>query len=144
MKLQDKEELQYKQYNAEKDKGGIMAKKLRAKLVEIMKSYGLLEFEESIDDQSQSNNRNSPSDAYKNKSQFKDKKLNKLWEKAELAGLSADELNTLKEEFNHYQTKVDEYYELLNSLDEATDNRHASKFTRKPKIKCKVTTYYFQ
>lgn len=57
------------------------------------------------------------SDSYKNKSLFKDKKLNNLWEKAEVAGFTADELNELKEEFNHHQDKVDVYYSLLDGLD---------------------------
>ncbi|XP_055340041.1 LOW QUALITY PROTEIN: alpha-2-macroglobulin receptor-associated protein-like [Paramacrobiotus metropolitanus] len=42
---------------------------------------------------------------------FKDKKLNKLWEKAQRAGFSDEELQNLKTEFIHHQQKVDDYYE---------------------------------
>ncbi|XP_076289830.1 uncharacterized protein LOC143213660, partial [Lasioglossum baleicum] len=38
---------------------------------------------------------------------FKDRRLNKLWNKAELAGFTSEELTTLKEEFQHHQDKVD-------------------------------------
>lgn len=59
---------------------------------------------------------NDASDKYINKSLFKDKKLNKLWEKALLAGFSKDELSALKEEFHHHQDKVDQYYQLLYDI----------------------------
>lgn len=116
--MQDKEEIQYKQYNAEKDKDGKLAAALRNKLIDIMKNYNLFDEEEYKKKDSQN---------YKNRSLFKDKKLNKLWERAEVAGLSADELNELKEEFDHYQNKVDLYYSLLDSLDETSKNRQTSK-----------------
>lgn len=119
LKLQDKEEIQYKQYTAEKDKDGKVAAKLRTKLIEIMRNYDLL-------DDEQQRSKRKDSDEYRNRSLFKDKKLNKLWEQAEVSGLSADELGSLKEEFRHYQDKVDLYYSLLDSLDETSKNRHAS------------------
>lgn len=56
---------------------------------------------------------NSASDKHINKSLFKDKKLNKLWDKAEMAGFSKDELAALHEEFQHHQDKIDQYYSLL-------------------------------
>lgn len=49
---------------------------------------------------------------------FKDKKLNRLWEKAEKAGLSEDELLTLKQEFKHHQEKVEQYHDLLEMREE--------------------------
>ncbi len=42
--------------------------------------------------------------------------MNKLWEKAEKSGFDQKELKTLKEEFEHYQDKIDEYYSLLETL----------------------------
>lgn len=51
-----------------------------------------------------------------NKSLFKDKKLNKLWEKAEISGFTPEELKALKEEFQHHQDKVDMYYSLLENI----------------------------
>lgn len=121
LKIQDKEEIQYKQYNAENDKDGKLAAKLRNKLIEIMKNYDLLENAEE-------NYKKKDSDNYKNRSLFKDKKLKNLWEKAQVAGLSADELSELKDEFHHYQDKVDLYYSLVESLDESSKNRQASKY----------------
>lgn len=52
-----------------------------------------------------------------NKSLFKDKKLAKLWAKAELAGFTGEELKALKEEFNHHQDKIDEYYSILGDVE---------------------------
>ncbi|XP_069937740.1 alpha-2-macroglobulin receptor-associated protein-like [Cherax quadricarinatus] len=49
------------------------------------------------------------------KAVFKDKKLNKLWVKAESSGFTEPELKALKEEFQHHQDKIDDYYALINS-----------------------------
>ncbi|GFX52383.1 alpha-2-macroglobulin receptor-associated protein [Trichonephila clavipes] len=56
-----------------------------------------------------------PQDAYF-KSIFRDKKLNKLWLKAEQQGFSGDQLAILKEEFQHHQNKIDQYYQMINQL----------------------------
>lgn len=72
----------------------------------------------------------SSSDSYKNKSLFKDKKLNNLWEKAEMAGFTSEELSALKEEFNHHQDKVDVYYSLLDDVSKNVPKKnHESKFS---------------
>lgn len=64
-------------------------------------------------------------DTHLNKSMFKDKKLNRLWEKAELAGFTSEEMKALKEEFEHHQEKIDFYYNLLENLgDEGKGNVH--------------------
>lgn len=63
------------------------------------------------------NSNGKSTESYTNKSMFKDKKLNFLWEKAEVAGFTADELKYLKNEFNHHQDKVDVYYSLLNGIE---------------------------
>jgi hypothetical protein len=39
-----------------------------------------------------------------------------LWLKAEQQGFSGDELEKLKEEFQHHQNKIDQYYQILNQL----------------------------
>jgi len=52
-----------------------------------------------------------------NKSVFKDKKLNKLWEKAEKSGFDQKELKLLQQEFQHHQDKIDEYYAVLEKVD---------------------------
>jgi uncharacterized protein YabN with tetrapyrrole methylase and pyrophosphatase domain len=56
-----------------------------------------------------------------NKSLFKDKKLNKLWEKAERSGFDQKELKLLKQEFQHHQEKIDEYYSVLEKVDDGND-----------------------
>lgn len=134
LKLQDKEEVNYKQYRAEKDKDGTMAAKLRSKLVEIMRNYELLIGETADRD---FDKKNKGSDKYKNRSLFKDQKLSKLWENAEVAGLSPDELDSLREEFHHYQDKVDIYSSLLDSLNESTENRLASTCAVENKLCCR-------
>jgi len=82
----------------------------------ILNTYTLVEhFEEGQkSDKEPHHHRNS--DNHINKSLFKDKKLNKLWEKAEKSGFNEQELKTLKEEFAHHQDKLDQYYMLMESL----------------------------
>ncbi|KAF7286765.1 alpha-2-macroglobulin receptor-associated protein [Rhynchophorus ferrugineus] len=117
LKLHDKEEITWKHLKAEgKDKDGLQEAKLRDKLKTIMTNYGLLDQIDDINDEKKVypfKAMNDASDKYINKSLFKDKKLNKLWEKALLAGFSKDELSALKEEFRHHQDKIDQYYQLL-------------------------------
>lgn len=120
LKLHDKEEITWKHLRAEgKDKDGTMEAKLRKKLLEIMENYGLLDQADDMADVEKIKRwkpLNEASDKHINKSLFKDKKLNKLWEKAERAGFTPEELLALKEEFNHHQDKIDQYYALLNDV----------------------------
>lgn len=69
-------------------------------------------------------------DTHINKSMFKDKKLNRLWEKAELAGFTSEEMTALKEEFEHHQEKIDIYYNLLENLgdEDGKNSVHESKY----------------
>uniref|UniRef100_A0A2M4BRJ8 Putative alpha 2-macroglobulin receptor-associated protein n=1 Tax=Anopheles marajoara TaxID=58244 RepID=A0A2M4BRJ8_9DIPT len=127
LKLHDKEEITYKQLK-EKDKDGLKEAQLRDKLVRIMSTYGLLEhFDDTQDPEKYKHHKanggaGAGKDAYRNKSLFKDKKLNKLWDKAEGAGFTKQELDALREEFEHHQTKIDVYYNLLEQLGD-TDNQ---------------------
>uniref|UniRef100_A0A182Y8W4 Alpha-2-macroglobulin RAP C-terminal domain-containing protein n=1 Tax=Anopheles stephensi TaxID=30069 RepID=A0A182Y8W4_ANOST len=110
----------------EKDKDGLKEAELRNKLVTIMSTYGLLEhFDDTQDPEKykmyKANEGGSKKDAYKNKSLFKDKKLNKLWDKAETAGFTKEELDALREEFDHHQAKIDVYYSLLERLGDDDD-----------------------
>merc|ERR1712013_82692 len=57
------------------------------------------------------------------KALFRDKKLTRLWEKAEKSGLSSEELTALQEEFQHHQRKVDEYHMLLEMAGEDDGKR---------------------
>lgn len=123
LKIQDKEELAWKQLNAQHhDKEGIKADDLRKKLIGIMSTYDLLEHFDETQNRDEVKKYKGAIDAddhekYKNKSLFKDKKLNKLWDKAEVSGFTPEELQALKEEFEHHQEKIDLYYELLDNLD---------------------------
>lgn len=128
LKLQDKEELQWKQAFSDTDKDGVREAKLRRQLITIMTNYDLLDtFGEESDDHVKSKEpKKEKADNYRNKSLFKDKKLNNLWEKAEAAGFAPNELDALKNEFGHYQDKLDIYYSLVDSLDETIKNEYGS------------------
>lgn len=136
LKIHDKEELAYKHQKSEKPKDfkdGANEAELRKKLIGIMSTYDLLE----VMDVDAANNpelykKHKPfegkvkSDNYKNKSLFKDKKLNKLWERAELGGFSPEELDALKEEFLHHEEKIELYYSLIEKMTDVKDNRDDS------------------
>ncbi|KAK9881091.1 hypothetical protein WA026_014434 [Henosepilachna vigintioctopunctata] len=125
LKLHDKLEITFKHQKAEgKDKDGLKEADLRLKLMQIMKNYDLLDQVNAVDDPSKHKGHkamNDASDKYINKSIFRDKKLNKLWEKAEHVGFTAEELETLKQEFLHHQNKIDQYYSLLYEVKNGTD-----------------------
>lgn len=141
LKIQDKEELAWKQLNGQHaDKDGFKEAALRQKLVGIMSTYDLLEHFDDTQDPAKHKGHKAyagkvPSgkqqqqqpDARINRSLFKDKKLNKLWERAEVSGFTADELAALREEFVHHQDKVDMYYSVLeDSVLRRKDERHES------------------
>lgn len=79
--------------------------------LDLLSNYGL--FEHFIDGEKPPKTGHVYHENDINKSIFKDKKLAKLWEKAERSGFSEKELKVLKEEFAHHQDKVDEYYAVL-------------------------------
>jgi len=104
LKVHDKEAMALKKLKAENmDKDGLREAEIRKKFNGIMHAYGMakpsLRFEEE--------NKNAQI-----KSIFKDKKLQRLWEKAYKAGLEDDELILLKNEFQHHQEKLDEFHDL--------------------------------
>lgn len=142
LKIHDKEELAFKHLKSEKPKefnDGMKEAELRRKLIGIMSTYGLLEVMDVEDlNNPELYKHHKPmegkvkNDNYRNKALFKDKKLNKLWDKVELSGsFSTDELNALKEEFQHHEEKVDFYYSLIENLDDEKnkkdDDHHKSK-----------------
>ena len=79
------------------DKDGLREAEVRKEFNGILNNFGLggkgLE-----DDQ--------PSQPNQPRNYFRDKRLNRLWEKAEKSGLSEEELIALKQEFRHHQEKV--------------------------------------
>ena len=111
------------------DKDGLLEADLRRKFGSIIERYGLGDhFDKDLAEES-----NKANIATNSHSLFKDKKLNKLWLKAESAGFTGmvlqlflsvfhytiffcfkeTELKTLKEEFAHHQEKVLQFYSLL-------------------------------
>lgn len=120
LKIHDKEELNWKQSQGQhKDKEGLKEAELRKKLIGIMSTYDLLHhFDDTQDPEIVK--QHAPYEGrvknYENKSLFKDKKLNRLWEKAEVAGFTPEEMNLLKDEFFHHQQKLDLYYTLLDGV----------------------------
>lgn len=132
LKLHDKEEITWKHLRAEgKDKDGLKEAELRKKLITIMGNYDLLDQADDISDPAKARPfkaLNEASDKHINKSLFKDKKLNKLWEKAETAGFTQEELLALKEEFGHHQDKIDQYYALLHDVKSNPEDEEGSKY----------------
>ena len=112
LKLQDKSELTLKRVKSEGgDKDGGMESEVRKKFNSIMVTFGLGGTPEV----------NTGSSQPQSKTLFRDKKLQRLWEKAELAGIHGDEMAALQEEFKHHQRKVDEYNALLEMVNK--DNK---------------------
>lgn len=149
LKLHDKEEITWKHLRAEgKDKDGMKEAELRKKLMNIMSMYNLLDQSEHVDDPNKTRPfkpLNEASDKHINKSLFKDKKLNKLWQKAETAGFTPEELLALREEFDHHEDKIEQYYALLHDVKGNPDDPEESKCLQKNFSKYTFTfvTYSF-
>ena len=121
LKLQDKSEVTLKRVKSEGgDKDGSMETEVRKKFNSILVTFGLGGAPEDIAGSAQQP---------QSKTLFKDKKLQRLWEKAELAGIHGDELATLQEEFKHHQRKVDEYNALLEMTDKNSKRYNEIKVT---------------
>ncbi|XP_069123561.1 alpha-2-macroglobulin receptor-associated protein-like [Argopecten irradians] len=115
--IQDKVERELKKLRAEdRDKDGMKEAEVRQRLLDIMHRYGLQEVI-SIPP--------SPVQFNEIPQEFHDKKLQKMWKKAELSGFTDEELKQLKEEFWHQQNKLDEFNSLKEeglTFDDITDN----------------------
>lgn len=105
LKVQDKEELAWKKM-AGQDKEGLKEAELRSKLKAIVDKFDLSDQFKHHQEEPPEH----PNVARKEGYMFRDKKLNKLWMKVQKAGLSDQELRTLKEEFQHHQDKIDQFY----------------------------------
>ncbi|XP_043492083.1 alpha-2-macroglobulin receptor-associated protein [Polistes fuscatus] len=135
LKIHDKEEIVYKHYKADgKDPDGLEEATLRKKLIGIMSTYGLLEYFSDTEDPMLLKRHKALNDGsnYVAKDVFKDSRLNKLWAKAELAGFTHEELNALKEEFEHHQDKVNEYMSLLKDIEAGDSEMHENSLFDKP------------
>ncbi|XP_076248008.1 alpha-2-macroglobulin receptor-associated protein isoform X2 [Calliopsis andreniformis] len=135
LKIHDKEELAYKHFKSDgKDPNGEEEARLRKKLIGIMSTYGLLEHFNETEDPELLKKHKALNDGrnYVAKDVFKDKRLDKLWAKAEMAGFTHEELKTLKEEFQHHQDKVDEYMSLLQDVKSGDTEIHENSLYHKP------------
>merc|ERR1740131_411155 len=121
LKVQDKDELTMKKLKTEGvDKDGIKDAEVRRKFALIMEEFGLMGGDVVQD-----------KEVEPTKALFRDKKLTRLWEKAEKSGLSSEELTALQEEFQHHQRKVDEYHMLLEMA--VFDIRDTNEYHKKGK-----------
>lgn len=131
--LQDKVERELKKVQAEdRDKDGMKEAEVRQRLLNILSRYYLSDVISVPPAPVLSND--VPQD-------FHDKKLQKMWKKAELSGFTDDELRQLKEEFWHQQHKLDEYNSLKEEgykLEDIMDNRVAQVKDKDKKIKSKI------
>ncbi|XP_061191122.1 alpha-2-macroglobulin receptor-associated protein-like [Saccostrea echinata] len=121
LKIQDKVEIELKKLKAEDmDKDGMKEAEVRQRLMDLLEKYNMKNVVSMPKPQDISNEIPETFDH-----QLRDKKLQKLWKKAEFAGFSESELEKLKEEFLHHQMKVDEYNSLqenFNLRDDYEDN----------------------
>lgn len=114
------------------DKEGLFEASVRKKLLTILSKYKLERYYDDIhppiDNEQNSKKENlhrakieSNNTPHQFKGTFRDKKLDKLWKKAELSGFTQEELMALHEEFQHQQDKLDEHYDMMNSIEEELD-----------------------
>jgi len=101
LKTHDKEVMALKKLKADDmDKEGLRESEVRKRFNGIMFSYGLAK---PSDKQNEGLN---------HRALFKDKKLERLWQKANKVGLKEEELLLLKNEFQHHQEKLDQFHQL--------------------------------
>ncbi|CAG0914041.1 unnamed protein product [Notodromas monacha] len=126
--VQDKQEAHLKQLKAEgKDKEGLYEAKLRNRLNMLMIKYSLVDPSRVRDSGTELDDNSGA--RLLTKANIKDKKLQKLWTKAEEAGFTFEELLTLKQEFVHYQEKQEMLETLLadvgpNLINELDPEKH--------------------
>lgn len=139
LKIQDKVEIELKKLKAEDmDKDGLKEAEVRQRLMDFLEKYDMKKVISIPKPQDISNEIPETFDH-----QLRDKKLQKLWKKAEFAGFSESEMEKLKEEFLHHQMKVDEYNSLQENFDPIADSednfidieQNRAKKTRKLELK---------
>ncbi|XP_062594394.1 alpha-2-macroglobulin receptor-associated protein-like isoform X2 [Saccostrea cucullata] len=130
LKIQDKVEIELKKLKAEDmDKDGLKEAEVRQRLMDFLEKYDMKKVISIPKPQDISNEIPETFDH-----QLRDKKLQKLWKKAEFAGFSESEMEKLKEEFLHHQMKVDEYNSLQENFDPIAEQNRVKK-TRKLELK---------
>uniref|UniRef100_A0A674P0M6 Low density lipoprotein receptor-related protein associated protein 1 n=2 Tax=Takifugu rubripes TaxID=31033 RepID=A0A674P0M6_TAKRU len=114
LKIQEKDELQWKKLKAEGlDENGEKEAQLRRNFNVILAKYGM---DGKRDTRSVENNSLKDHDA-KEGDIFDDPRLDKLWNKAKSSGkFSNEELSSLKKEFQHHRDKIHEYNILIDAV----------------------------
>lgn len=131
LKHQEDEILLKKMKATGKDKDGIFEATTRRNLLNILKSYSLDNYYDDVhpkvDDESHRRKEANlekvkfgDDDLKKDvlKAAFKDKRLDKLWRKAEKMPFTQEQLMMLQEEFQNQQDKLDQHYESMDALEE--------------------------
>ncbi|XP_051992976.1 alpha-2-macroglobulin receptor-associated protein-like [Xyrauchen texanus] len=114
LKIQEKDELQWKKLKAEGlDEDGEREAKLRRNFSIILAKYGM---DGKKDTRTLDNNRLKDRDV-KEGDTFDDPRLNKLWNKAKTSGkFSEEELQSLQREFLHHKDKINEYNIVMDTV----------------------------
>lgn len=109
------------------DKEGLHEAAIRRRLLTILTKYNLERYYDDVHTPGEQESSLSSSTSKENSAKsgdspklnaFRDKKLDKLWKKAEKAGFSPEELMILHEEFQHQQDKLDEHYRTMSNIDD--------------------------
>ncbi|XP_025106175.1 alpha-2-macroglobulin receptor-associated protein-like isoform X2 [Pomacea canaliculata] len=120
LKVQDKHEAAFKKLRADgMDKDGLKEAQVNAEFRDIIEKHGLEDFFK----ENELANEITPQQE-KKMTHFSDKKLQAMWQRAEKAGFTEQDLEKLREEFWHQQMKIDELNFLKNELgiEDVTDN----------------------
>ncbi|KAL2097422.1 hypothetical protein ACEWY4_006629 [Coilia grayii] len=114
LKIQEKDELQWKKLKAEGlDEDGEREAKLRRNFNVILAKYGM---DGKKDTRTMENNNLKDHDVREGDI-FDDPRLDKLWNKAKSSGkFSEDELQSLRREFQHHKDKIHEYNILMDTV----------------------------
>lgn len=99
------------------DEYGEQEAMIRRKFLSILNQFDLLDFYADDFKTAENSVLDKEDETLFAKVMKKDKKLAKLWKKAELSAFSAQELEVLKAEFGHYVQKVAEYEQMKREVD---------------------------
>ncbi|XP_053477906.1 alpha-2-macroglobulin receptor-associated protein [Ictalurus furcatus] len=114
LKIQEKDELQWKKLKAEGlDEDGEREAKLRRNFNIILAKYGM---DGKKDNRAMDSNNLKDHDV-KLGEMFEDPRLDKLWNKAKTSGkFSEEELQSLRKEFEHHKDKIHEYNIVMDTV----------------------------
>lgn len=116
------------------DKEGLYEATVRKRLHLIMSKYSIERYLDDIHPLDEDSNLkkinlssakdNQKGDLSELKSTFRDKKLDKLWKKAEKSGFTQEQLMILHEEFQDQQDKLDQHYDAMNNIEQKVEARN--------------------